>query len=59
MDNLSSHQVREATFTRNIETQMDSVSFKQGDTREKVGLVCDQYRFRDDDTINYATISQL
>ena len=31
------------------------VSFKQGNTREKVGLFCDQYRFRDDDTINYAT----
>ena len=28
MDNLSSHQVQEATFTGNIETQMDSCIFQ-------------------------------
>ena len=34
------------------------MSFKQGNTREKVGLFCDQCRFRDDDIISYATITQ-
>ena len=34
-------------------------SSKQGNTKEKVCLFCDQYRFRDDDIINYATINQL
>ena len=28
------------------------VSFKQGNTKEKVGLFCDQYRFRDDHIIS-------
>ena len=55
---LSSHQVQEAILTRNIETHKDGFRYLLNKViRERLGLFCDQYHFRDDnDIINYAPI---